>query len=142
VIEVDAGTKFAGQEFEGVDADLEISLEEYGFVMMTSMEKEGEYYVIYKIDDNKYGHGHITEEEMDDLIKGKEWADEHTVRCCLSFVGATKEDWLKQRAVSKFSDLISCWGLENIMGTEYHPLGKDWAFERIGIGGDTYGTED
>ena len=125
------------KNYQGTDVNLEISLEEYGFVARPiTVDYADEYFVIYKMDDNQYGSGHIRESELDAIVNGTEWASEEDVNSMLETVGATKEEWFDLPFTSKFSDLVSYWGTENIMGTDYYPNDKNWAFEEIGLESD------
>ena len=120
-------------EWVGTDADLEASLVEYGFVAKQPENKDypDEWFVIYRISDNAFGTGWIRESELDNIVHGKEWADENDVNSFLSYTGSDKDNWLQQRFVNKLSDLIGYWGHENIMGTDYAPMTKEEALERI-----------
>jgi hypothetical protein len=120
--------------WRGVDADLETSLEEYQFVAThTTKDYPDEYWVIYKIGDDLYGHSYIRESELNSLINGEEWADEDDVDSFLKTVGQSKSDWMTLSFESKLSDLIGYWGTENILGTDYSPNDKKWAYSKIGI---------
>ena len=126
------------KNYQGTDADLETSLEEYGFVARPiKVDYEDEYFVIYKMGDNQYGSGHIRESELDAIVNGSEWASEEDVASMLDTIGATKEEWFKLSFTHKFSDLVSYWGTENIIGTDYYPNDKKWAFEEIGLESDS-----
>lgn len=138
-------------KWEGVDADLETSLEEYGFATTRNEHctEPDEHWVIYKMGDNAYGHGYIQESFLDKIINGEEWADKDKAASFLNTTGMTKEQWLKQHFVSKLSDLFSYWGWENIMGMDYSPNDKEWAYKTIGIengemskGGKTKGGDE
>lgn len=121
-------------DWEGTDADLEISLEEYGFVARhTTKDYPDEYHIVYKLGDNSYGYSFVREKFLNDLINGEEWASEDNVKSFLSFVGLSKEEWLSSAFVHKLSDTIQYWGQDNVLGTEYHPNDKKWAYEFIGI---------
>jgi hypothetical protein len=125
------------KNYQGTDVNLETSLEEYGFVARPiTVDYADEYFVIYKMDDNQYGSGHIRESELDAIVNGTEWASEEDVNSMLETVGASKQEWMDLPFTSKFSDLVSYWGTENIMGTDYYPNDKNWAFEEIGLESD------
>lgn len=131
------------KNYKGIDADLETSLEEYGFVARpVTVDYDDEYFVIYKMDDNQYGSGHIRESELDNIVKGTEWANEEDVNSMLETVGSTRDEWFDLPFTSKFSDLVSYWGTENIMGTDYYPNDKEWAFEEIGLESDNDNDND
>lgn len=120
-------------KWEGVDADTEISLFEYGFVASQPDEKDypDEWFVIYKIGDDKFGTGWIREAELNNIVSGNDWANEEDVQRFLSFVGQDFNSWLNLMFVNKLSDVINYWGVENIMGTEYSPMDKEEALQRI-----------
>jgi hypothetical protein len=122
------------KNYKGIDADLETSLEEYGFVARPiTVDYPDEFFVIYKMGENQYGSGHIRESELDAIVNGTEWASDEDINSMLENVDFTKEDWMNLSFESKLSDLISYWGTENIMGTDYYPNDKNWAFEEIGL---------
>ena len=122
------------KNYKGIDADLETSLEEYGFVARPiTVDYPDEYFVIYKMGENEYGSGHIRVSELDALVNGIEWASDDDINSMLETVGSSKEEWMSLPFESKFNDLISYWGTENVMGTDYYPNDKKWAFEEIGI---------
>ena len=122
------------KKYEGVDSDLLTSLEEYGFVARPiTVDYDDEYFVIYKIDKNQYGSGHVRESELDAIVNGTEWASEEDVDSMLETTGSSKEEWMNLSFISKLSDLISYWGTENVIGTDYYPNDKKWAFEEVGL---------
>jgi hypothetical protein len=125
----------ADEKWLGTDADLETSLFEYNFVAKQRADKDhpDEWFVLYRINDNAFGTGHIRESELDDLINGKEWMKKEDIEKTLSYVGMTKEEWLKESFINKLSDLLGYWGYEEIMGSDYNPLDKKGALKMIGI---------
>jgi hypothetical protein len=131
------------KKYQGTDADLETSLEEYGFVARPiTVDYDDEYFVIYKMGDNQYGSGHIRETDLDNIVRGSEWADEDDIKSLLDFVGLTKEEWFELPFTHKFSDLVSYWGTDNVIGTDYYPNDKNWAFEEIGLESDSDDSDD
>jgi len=122
-------------KWEGVDVDIEESLFEYGFVVTKDMKeitKPDEYFVLYKINDDAFGTGYYRESELDNIVKGEEWASEKAIKGFLNFTGDnTKEEFLKSRFVDKLQCLISYWGYENILGSEYNPSNKKQALKMI-----------
>jgi hypothetical protein len=122
-------------EWMGVDADLETSLEEYQFVAQpyTKDGKKDEYFVIYKMGDDAYGSGYVRESELDSIIMGKEWASEDDIESLLNSSGVTKDEFLKSSFTMKMSDLLGYYGIENILGMDYYPNDKKWAYSMIGI---------
>lgn len=126
-------------EWEGTDKDIETSLFEYGFVAtqdktIKDIIEPDEWFVLYKTEhgDKYYDTGYFREKEFNSIIEGKEWASKKDIDSFLSFVGQTKEEWLELPFVQKLSGLLSYWGVENIMGTSYHPFDKKKAMEMIG----------
>lgn len=115
----------------GVDVDNEISLFEYG-LLVTPYDKDGqkdEYFVVYHIGNNNFDTGYKQEYELNNLIKGTDWANQKDINNFLEYVGQTKEEWLKLPFVKKLSDCLSYWGYENVMGTCYHSINADKAKE-------------
>lgn len=125
----------ADGKWQGTDADLETSLFEYNFIAKQRADKDypDEWFVLYKMGNNAFGTGHIRESELDDLINGKEWMKEEDIERTLSYVGMTKEEWLKESFINKLSDLLSYWGNEEIMGSDYNPLDKKGALKMAGL---------
>jgi hypothetical protein len=119
-------------KFYGTDADNETSLLEYGLLVYSDEHEDGSgtHFAVYRIGGNLFGTGHISESDLDNIINGKEWADEKDINSFLSFVGMTREEWLMLPLVMKLSDLISYWGYENIMGTDYSPITEEEAIEK------------
>ena len=107
-------TQLQKDGFIGVDASLEISLFEYGFILMKNDDctQDDEYFFIarnFTHDDEKkdlYSCGYVVEEELDNIVKGKEWADKKDNTSFLSFVGSNKKEWFKLNIASKVADLL------------------------------------
>ena len=118
--------------FEGIDRDLETSLFEYNVIASKEEHEDGSgtHFVVYKIDDDNYGTGHISEKQVNGYILGDEFPDAKDIRQFLRWSGSIKEDWLKQSFIQKLYDLISYWGYENIMGTDYSPVNKEFVLEK------------
>ena len=117
--------------FAGIDCSLEISLLEYGLIVSNEAHKDGSgtHFCVYKCNGG-YGTGHISEIDLNNLINGKDWADEEDINSFLSFVGMEKTDYLQTSFVNKLYDLISYWGADNIIGTEYYPITEEEAIAR------------
>ena len=111
--------------FVGIDKDLEISLREYGLLVSVEPNEDGSgtHFIIYRngCNDEMYGTGHISEETINGYMQGKEFMDANSIEDVLNFVGEELEDWFKHPFVTKLHDLISYWGSDNIMGTDYYP---------------------
>lgn len=125
----------ADDKWQGMDANLETSLFDDGFIAKQKADKDypDEWFVLYQISPNAYGTGHIREKELDDLINGKEWMDEDKINKFLDYVGDSKESWLKSSFINKLGDLLSYWGHEEILGTDYHPLDRKGAMKMAGF---------
>lgn len=117
--------------FEGIDKSLEISLFEYNVIASKEEHEDGSgtHFVVYKIDDDNYGTGHISEKTVNGYVLGDEFPDSTDIRRFLRWSDSTKEDWLKQSFIQKLYDLISYWGYENIIGTDYYPISKKLVLE-------------
>ena len=111
------------ENWHGIDVCHETSLFEYNLLIKPRTEDyPDEYFVIYKIGENSYGTSFIRESDLNNLVNGKKWMDESDIERFLSFVGMEKSEWLEMSGISKLSDLISYWGFENVLGTEYYPI--------------------
>ena len=115
-------------EFVGIDANLETSLFEYGFICTPrTKDYPDEHFIVYRAGmfvDGKlsFDTGYIRESELDSLIKAEEWADVDDVQRFLSSVGLRESEWLTLPFVQKFGGCFQYWGPENIMGTAYYPM--------------------
>ena len=124
-------------DWVGTDANLEISLFEYGVVAKQPEDRdyEDEWFVLYNVGENRYDTGWIRESELDDIIMGKEWASDEDVKSFLDTMGKYppmgKENWLALPFIQKISNLIGYWGYENIMGTSYHTISKEEALKMV-----------
>ena len=114
--------------FEGIDKDLETSLFEYNVIASKEEHEDGSgtHLVVYKINDDNYGTGHISEKQLNGYVLGDEFPDAKDIRGFLRWSDSIKEDWLKQSFIQKLYDLISYWGYENIMGVDYSPVNKEF----------------
>jgi len=122
-------------EWVGSDVNLEISLEDYNAIANQPANKDSddEWFVLYKMGNDAYGTGWVTESELNDIVLGKEWANAEEIQRFLSYIGMDAEQWLQMPFISKLTDLISYWGVENIMNTDYSPLNKEEAYAMAGI---------
>jgi len=118
-----------GKQWQGLDLDLETSLFEYGFVAVQLPDRDypDEWFVIYDFGNHKqFGTSHIREKELDDLVSGKEWANKEDILQFFKYMDRmgvnTVEQWKAAPMVMKLGDLISYWGTENILGTQYYPI--------------------
>lgn len=119
------------QGLEGVDADIETSLIEYGFAYKPVEEEvffaneQGErfdvdYEFIYGIgygedgNYNKFDKAHMTTKEFVELIE-EDWFDLNDV---LEFTGMKKNDFINLFPLSVY-DCISYYGYQSIFGDSY-----------------------
>lgn len=111
--------------WEGIDSDLEISLMEYRLVWCKNEHcaESGELFFLYRSPDfgGLYGCAYNRESEINDLIDGKDWMKPTQIEGFLSFVGMNRKDWLELPHGQKVADLISYFGVENILGADYNP---------------------
>jgi hypothetical protein len=121
--------------FYGIDFDLEISLMEYGLILSKETHEDGSgtQFAVYKCGEDQnysplFGTGHYSEQDTDNLIRGKEWADQEDIAGFLEFIGIptteeAREEYIRTTShAGKLNDLISYFGTENVMGAEYHPM--------------------
>ncbi len=119
------------QKFYGIDVSNEISLLEYGLLVSVDKHEDnsGTQFCIYKQGEG-FGTGHYSEDEINSLINGNDWASEEDINSFLLFVGDTKESYLTIDFAMKLHDLSQYFGSENIFGTEYYPMTEEEAKER------------
>jgi hypothetical protein len=112
--------------WSGSDVDLETSLFEYGVIMQDQYNKDGSgnQLVIYKISEDAYGCGHVSEAETNGYLLGEEFPKPEDIKRFLSFYDTTLSKWLTTSHVNKLQDIIGYWGHENIMGTSYASMTK------------------
>jgi hypothetical protein len=108
------------KEYSGTDASKEISLYEYGLLCVEQHEEELHCYYGVGCDDegnyNMFCSGSITKPEIDSMIN-ENWFHKHVF---FSFLGMEEKNWLSSDSyISKLSDLLSYYGFENIMGSNY-----------------------
>ena len=111
-------------KYDGVDADLEISLFEYGLIWKLT---DGEYKFIYGVGYNDDGQeynlfGYATEDA--DTDPREEWGFAEWDKIC-SFVGQTETEFFSQPLPQIVYDLISYYGYENVFGSSYYPFAID-----------------
>ena len=107
--------------FEGIDRSNEISLLEFGLLVSDQLHEDGSgtRMVIYKKEEDSFGTGHISEKELNRILSGKDWADKKSLKSFYSYVGIIPKDYKKTSFIHKLYDLISYYGYQNIMGTDY-----------------------
>ena len=108
-------------EYEGIDADLETSLFEYGLIWKLT---DGEYKFIYGVgyndDGQEYNRFDWATEEAETDPK-EEWNFAEWDKVC-SFVGQTEAEFFAQPLPQIVFDLISYYGHENVFGSSYYPF--------------------
>lgn len=112
-------------EWEGMDVSLDISLHEYGFLYCKTAQcsEEDEYFVLFSLfnadfpDETLFNTGYYCESDFDELIDGKSWASEEEIDRFLSFQGITKEEWKDFSFALKLHDLLSYYGIVNILNS-------------------------
>lgn len=118
----------------GIDVDLETSLFEYGFVCRQNENRDypDEWQVLHMIDETNFDTGYVRESELDAIVKGEEWADVSDVEQFLRTMGMDNvNDWMNLPIQHKLSDIATYWGMANVMGTSYYPLGRQWAMDLL-----------
>lgn len=117
----------------GVDKDLETSLMEYQFVAKQPAKKDynDEWYVLYKVDEDQFGTGWIRESDLNDIVEKRSWANKKDILSFLDTVDSTINEWLTMPFVNKLSDLISYFGIFNILGDTYHTIDTEEALKMI-----------
>jgi hypothetical protein len=111
----------------GLDASLEVSLLEHGFLFQESkyrLEDDvfDEYFLVYRVDMGHYDCGYIRETELDRIVFSEDWATPQDNERFLSWAGMTKDDWTKASFAVKFGQLFDYWGALNIMGNSYYTI--------------------
>ena len=110
-------SKYERENFEGIDTDLNISLNEYGLIWKeykrASKKKrfiKGEYLFIFI---NSSGEldwsGNI--HKSTDLLSEFNWVKWNDI---LKFVGSNEEEYFKNSVPSIIFDLVSYYGVENV----------------------------
>jgi len=112
--------------FVGIDKDLEISLREHGLLVSIEPHTDGSgtHFIIYRTgcNDEVYGCGHMSEEAVNGYMLGREFMDNSNILEVLNYLDMKLDEWLIQSLVTKLHDLISYYGCDNIMGTDYNPV--------------------
>ena len=105
-------------KFSGIDASLEISLFQYGFICAPCALKE--YFVVYNSNNGTGFHTAIVQpKNINAIITGNSWANDEDIASFLSFVGCFAEEWLDANFETKLNDVVSYWGWENIVGNAW-----------------------
>lgn len=105
-------------DWQGTDADLEISLLEYGCIcrQLENRSYPDEYQVLHRYHEG-YDIGYFRDSDFNDLIEGKDWLSIEAANEFLEFTGMNKDEWKKLPFIHKFSDLTSYYSIENFNST-------------------------
>jgi len=121
------------KNFYGIDTDNETSLLEYGLLVYSEKHEDnsGTQFCVYRINEDSFGTGHYSENEINELLKGNEWATNEDINSFLSFVDADNaEQYISNNDIAmKLNDLMQYFGTENIFGTDYSPITEKEAIE-------------
>jgi hypothetical protein len=102
--------------FYGNDANLEISLMEYGLLVSKETDKDGQHACLYKHEyDGTFDVGYLSEKEANAFLN-ESWFNKDAF---LSWNGAIESEWLELDFVVKVMDLLQYYGYENIFGSSY-----------------------
>lgn len=102
--------------FVGTDVNLETSLMEYGLLVSTDVDKDGQHACLYRHDyHGMFDVGYLSDKQVNDFLNESWFAKESF----LSYVGVNECDWVNMRFVNKLSDLLNYYGYENIFGSSY-----------------------
>lgn len=118
--------------WEGVDADPEISLLEYGFVAKQEPDRDydDEWLVLYKYGESSFNTTHVRESELDEIVNGESWANAKDIRTFLNFTGVkNKKQWLMAPFGVKLSNLLDYWGADNVLGSSHMYFSEEEALK-------------
>jgi len=107
------------KNYSGIDSSNEISLFEYGLLVRYN-KKDNDFHCIYRVNENLFDWGYISESDLNNLINGKDWMNESDINSFLSYVGMDNNQWIDESFVNKLYNLLSYYGYENIFGSAYH----------------------
>lgn len=122
------------KDYDGVDANLETSLYEYGLIWIKGTEgHEKDYHFIYGVSVRESEAGDMEYYQFDwgdipidcDLMKEFDWVDWNEVLKCMGLDGVEIIEYLKNDIPSIISDLLSYYGYENVFGSSYYPFEID-----------------
>jgi hypothetical protein len=122
------------KKFAGMDNSNEISLLDLGLLVYADANKDGSgtHFCVYKMDDDTFGCGHISQADLNELLEGKSWADNKSIASFFSWGGIVNPaKYIAQDNLTlKLSDLIGYYGTENIFGTEMSPMNAEEVTEK------------
>jgi hypothetical protein len=115
-------------DFEGMDIDLDISLNEYGLLISKQPvdESKTNHIVIYQVIDDLFDTAHFSHRSANSYVLGNEFPNNKEIDNFLKFVDSTKTSWINNSLISKVYDLISYWGYMNIFGDSKKPRSIDY----------------
>jgi len=99
--------------FEGTDASLRESLDQYGLAWATNPAEPDDWHFIFKQANGRFVWGFYFKKNLD-IKKEFNWIDNW--ESFLSWQGMDFERWNALPVVWKISDLIGYYGRQNIMG--------------------------
>ena len=120
VNEINSIAKLRDLGFEGVDANLEESLFEYGMVWKEG-EYEGEWLFVHATpqtcglpinDDKKFDSTPMTEQDLS-------WLNEKQIKGIANYAGMTVEEWKEIPFYQRIHDAVNYFGFEAIFGSSY-----------------------
>ena len=107
--------------YEGIDASLDISLFEYGLIWGKNEHcSNDEFHFIWGIGHDgacytTFGHGYFTKRDYNELLD-EDWFDKSAI------VESCGADYLTDNFPYGIYDAVMYWGSDNIFGTEYYPF--------------------
>ena len=125
--------------FTGIDVNLETSLFEYGLILSNELHEDGSgtQFAVYLCGYNKegapmYDTGHYTEKETNNLLRGHDWMKGKDIGNFYDWIGCTDiETYIEETDhVTRLYDLITYFGTENIMGSNYNAMTQEEVRER------------
>lgn len=108
---------------EGIDADIEISLKEYGLAWIEGDTEILFYYGINGNCENEYNEFEYTQfdfcslDKNLDIKKEYDWIDNWDD--ISRFIGIDFDEWIEYPLTSQIADLLQYYGYENIFGSSY-----------------------
>jgi hypothetical protein len=106
-------SKLVALDYRGIDADLETSLFEYGFIALDIPETRELQLIIcsqhYQENFKRIITGWFSYQDIDSSINESWFHKEHF----FSFLGCNESEWLNQSYIMKIYDLFSYYGFEN-----------------------------
>lgn len=110
--------------FEGIDASLRESLDEYGLAWTTNPDYPNDWHFCFKGPNGNFFWGFYFNKDLD-IKKEFNWIENWDGFC--GWVGETFEQWNALPLPQKIFDLINHYGTDNIMGSAYQEGFKiDW----------------